>query len=163
MEALPLHPKAVHIPLALSILMPLVTSGVLLAWWRGWFPRQTWLIVVGLQLVLAVTSLAAVRTGEAEEERVEEMVAHDPLEAHEELGELMLIVSGVVSLAAIAAAVIPKVPLAMVCAMLTLLGQLSLTFIGIRVGDAGGALVYRHGAASAYAQPPAEKPDHDSD
>ena len=38
---IPLHPKLVHLPLALAALLPLLTFGVLLAWWRGWLQQRT--------------------------------------------------------------------------------------------------------------------------
>jgi hypothetical protein len=39
MDALFLHPKVVHIRMALGVLMPLIVGGLLLAWWRDWFKR----------------------------------------------------------------------------------------------------------------------------
>ena len=42
MDQLFFHPKVVHLPMALAVLMPLVTGGVLFAWWRGWFQRRVW-------------------------------------------------------------------------------------------------------------------------
>ena len=35
MEALFFHPKLVHVPIALAVLMPLLSGSLLLAWWRG--------------------------------------------------------------------------------------------------------------------------------
>ena len=42
MDTLPLHPKIVHLPIALAVLMPLITAGLLIAWWRDMLPRRTW-------------------------------------------------------------------------------------------------------------------------
>ena len=42
METLPLHPKIVHLPIALAVLMPLITAGLLIAWWRDMLPRRAW-------------------------------------------------------------------------------------------------------------------------
>ena len=58
---LPLHPRLVHLPIALSVLMPLVTSGLLLAWWRGWLPRRAWVVAV-VACVVAVLALVAAST-----------------------------------------------------------------------------------------------------
>lgn len=30
------HPKIVHLPMALAVLIPLIAGGVAIAWWRGW-------------------------------------------------------------------------------------------------------------------------------
>ena len=32
---MPVHPMLVHLPIALAVLMPLVSAGLLIAWWRG--------------------------------------------------------------------------------------------------------------------------------
>ena len=75
MDSLFFHPKVVHLPMALAILMPLITGGALFAWWRGWFDRRTWVAVVLLQAVLVGSGVAATKTGEREEDRVEQVVA----------------------------------------------------------------------------------------
>jgi mono/diheme cytochrome c family protein len=55
-----LHPKIVHLPIALAVLLPLVSGGVLLGWWRGFFQARVWWVVVTLQLALAfVTACSA--------------------------------------------------------------------------------------------------------
>ena len=64
---LPLHPKIVHLPIALAVLMPLLTSGLLLAIWRDWFPRRVWTIAVVGSLLLVGSGVLALRSGEADE------------------------------------------------------------------------------------------------
>ena len=52
MDALLFHPKVVHIPMALGVLMPIIAGGLLLAWWRNWLPRRSWFLAIGLQAIL---------------------------------------------------------------------------------------------------------------
>lgn len=162
MNASPLHPMLVHLPVALAVLLPLASVGLLLAWWRGTLPRRTWLIVVVLQALLVGGGIVAMRTGEADEERVEGVVGEAAIEAHEEAAEAFVWGGGAVLALAIAASLLRNDRRARIAAAATALGTLVVLGLGYRVGEAGGALVYRHGAASAYtagarAQPAAER------
>ncbi|MGB8332528.1 MAG: hypothetical protein WCE62_20560 [Polyangiales bacterium] len=87
MDQLMFHPKVGYMALAPAVLMPLLTAGVLLAWWRGWLDRRAWVSVVLMQAAVAGSGLTAMNTGEAEEERVEEIVAEQHIGAHEMAGE----------------------------------------------------------------------------
>lgn len=152
MDTLPLHPKIVHLPIALAVLMPLITAGLLIAWWRDMLPRRTWWIAVALQAVLVGSGLYARETGEADEERVEARVGEAPLEAHEEAATVFVI-GALVALAAITAAAVIKPPaLALGAAGAAVLTALVVLALGYRVGQAGGALVYQHGAAGIAAR-----------
>jgi len=97
MTYVPLHPALVHLPLGLSIVLPLVAAGMAFALWRGLVPRRTWGVVVGLQAALVVGALVALKTGEREERRVEPVVGETALERHEEAAEVFLWGSAVVS------------------------------------------------------------------
>jgi peptidoglycan/LPS O-acetylase OafA/YrhL len=153
MDTLPLHPKIVHLPIALAVLMPLITAGLLIAWWRDMLPRRTWWIAVALQALLVGSALYARETGEADEERVEDRVGEAPLEAHEEAATVFT-VGALVALAAITAAALIKPPaIAMGAAGAAVLAALVVLGLGYRVGEAGGALVYRYGGASIGAPP----------
>lgn len=147
---LALHPKLVHLPIALAILMPLFAGGLLFAWWRGWLPRRTWLVVVALQGILLGSGLLAQRTGEGDEERVEAFVPEAALEAHEEAATVFLAVSAVVLVLAGAAALLRPAIAARTVAAAAAAGTLVVVLLGYRVGEAGGRLVYDHGAAAAY-------------
>ena len=83
MSGLPLHPALVHLPLGLAFVMPFLA--LILAWalWTGRAPRRTWAIVVALQAVLLAGGLLALRTGEAQEDRVEPIVGETALGRHE--------------------------------------------------------------------------------
>jgi uncharacterized membrane protein len=150
MDTLPLHPKLVHLPIALAVLMPLITSGLLLAWFKGWFPRRTWAIAAALQLVLAGTAFAAMRTGEETEEQVGDVVPDRAVEVHEETAEVFTWTAAGITLLALLALGVKDEKSARAAAIVTTAGTLVVLFLGYRVGEAGGRLVYEHGAAQPY-------------
>ena len=169
MDLQPLHPKLVHLPIALAILMPLVAGGLLLAWRRGALPRRTWILAVVAQGLLVVSGVIASRTGERDEERVEAVVAEAAIEAHEEAAETFVFGSAAVLALAVLGALIPRERAAQLVAAAATAGTLAVLFLGYRTGQAGGDLVYRHGAASAWTAPeaagaiPASAYEHDND
>ena len=153
MDQLLFHPKVVHLPIALAILMPLVTGGVALAWWRGWVDRRFWVLVLLLQAALAGSGLIAMNTGEAEEERVEEIVPERYIESHEEAAEAFVWASAIVLALMLLPLVLPQGPLRSAAAAAAVLGTLLVFGLGYRTGEAGGRLVYEHGAGQVYASP----------
>jgi uncharacterized membrane protein len=163
MDQLLFHPKVVHLPMALAVLMPLVAGGVALAWWRGWFDRRVWVVVLLLQAALAGSGLIAMNTGEAEEERVEEIVPERSIEAHEEAAEAFLWGSFVVLALMALPVVLPGGRPRAAAVMGACLGTLVVFALGYKTGEAGGRLVYEHGAAQAYVasagSPPASARD----
>ncbi len=153
MDLLPLHPKIVHLPIALAVLMPLMSAGLLAAWWADVLPRRTWIIAVLLQGMLLASGVAGLRTGETEEDRVERVVAERLIESHEAAAERFVWGTGAVFLLAIAAAAFRDERHARQLAIATTLGTLLVLFLGYRTGETGGRLVYQHGAANAYFVP----------
>jgi hypothetical protein len=170
MDLLPLHPKLVHLPIALAVIVPLVMAGLLATWWRGALPRRTWWIAAALQALLVVSGLAALQSGEADEERVEGAVPEAAIEAHEEAAEGFLIGAAIVLVVAVGAGVVRGRGAALGLAALASVGSLAVLGLGYRTGDAGGRLVYQHGAAAALGAQAAPGPagaaaagDHDGD
>lgn len=151
LAATPTHPLFVHLPMALAVLMPLLSFGLLLAWWRGWFRPRTWSIAVAAQALLAVSGFVAMRTGEADEERVERVVAESAIEAHEEAAELFTWSAVLVLALSVLPLLLHRRPApAQVAALGASVATLAVLGLGYRVGAAGGELVYRHGAANAF-------------
>lgn len=150
MDQLLFHPKVVHLPMALAVLMPLVAGGATFAWWRGWFDRRVWVIVLLLQAALAGSGLMAMNTGESEEERVEEIVAEQYIESHEEAAEAFVWASVVVLVLMLLPMVLSEGRVRSAAALSACLGTLLVFGLGFRAGEAGGRLVYEHGAAQAY-------------
>lgn len=147
------HPKLVHLPIALALVIPLIAGGVLLAWRRGWYPRRVWVVVLVLQAILVAGAFLAMRTGEQQEERVERVVAEEHIEAHEEAAEVFTWTSVGVLVMMILALLVPTERARLTLGLVSLLGTLVALALAVRTGDAGGALVYEHGAAGAYTHP----------
>lgn len=151
MDALLFHPKLVHVPMALGVLMPLVAGGLLLAWWRKWLPARAWILAVGLQAILLGSGILALQSGEAEEDRVERIVAERFIEQHEEAAEAFVWASGGVLMAMLLAGALHARRSGLATAAAATLGTVLVLGLGYRTGQAGGSLVYQHGAAQAYA------------
>jgi uncharacterized membrane protein len=147
----PLHPAIVHFPIVLALLAPLLAAGAFWAIQAERLPRRSWLGIVILQIALVGTVWIATETGEHEEDRVERVVAERHIEEHEEAAERLL---------ALAALVLPLAAAGMLSGRvgtinraLTIALSLAALVAAGYTGHSGGELVYRHGAAMAYAQP----------
>ncbi|MDT8437046.1 MAG: DUF2231 domain-containing protein [Gemmatimonadota bacterium] len=145
----PLHPAIVHFPIVLALLLPLAAIGALVAIRRGAVPARAWIFPVGIAAALVLGAWVAIRTGEAEEERVEAVVAEGPIHEHEEAAETFLAISGVALL--LAAGGLLGGGAGRAARALTVAAALAVVAAGVRVGERGGDLVYRYGAAGAYA------------
>ncbi|HEU5050054.1 MAG TPA: DUF2231 domain-containing protein [Gemmatimonadales bacterium] len=147
----PLHPAVVHLPIALTLLLPLFALGAVLAIRRGARPRNAWGLTLGLLLALVGSAWVATETGEAQEDRVEAVVGDAPIHTHEEAAEAFLLLAFgvlVVALPGLAAGRVGKIG-----RTAGLAGSVVLVGAGWNVGRSGGELVYEHGAAAAYTQP----------
>jgi uncharacterized membrane protein len=150
---IPLHPAVVHIPVGLSVVVPLISAGVAAALIKGWTGKSAWTIVVVLQALLFVGCLVAMETGEDEEETVERIVDERFIEEHEERAEVFVWAAGITLVLAVTGLVGGPQTLRVVSVATTV--ATVVTFIlGFRAGHAGGELVFKHGAASAYADAP---------
>lgn len=145
----PLHPAVVHFPLVLAFLLPIFAAGALWTIRSGARARRAWSVPLALAAGLVISAWVALQTGEAQEERVEQVVAEQPLEAHEEAAKAFLIATTVVLLL-MAGGLLPG-RMGTSARVLATIGALALIGGAAWVGDSGGQLVYRHGAASAYA------------
>ena len=144
----PLHPAIVHYPIVLATLLPLAAIVALILIARGLNARKTWAFVVVLSALLAVASYVAVKTGESQEDVVEEVVAEEPIHEHEEAGERMLIFSGIgVLLMGLGLA---NGGLGRGGRWIGTAGSVAILVAAYQVGRLGGELVYEHGAAQAY-------------
>jgi uncharacterized membrane protein len=144
----PLHPAIVHFPVVLAFLLPFFVVGALWAIRRGARPRRAWTIPLAGSLALVASAWLSVETGEAQDERVERVVAEQPLSTHEELAEAFLAGSAIVTLVAAAGLIGGRIGQA--ARGVTVVGALVLVVGAALVGHSGGQLVYRHGAAAAY-------------
>jgi len=146
----PLHPAVVHFPIVLMLFLPVLAAVVI---WRlhDGAPRRLWGYVVLTAILLVVSGVVAKEAGEDQADRVERVLASDqPLEAHEEAADVFMagawVVLGV-SLVGLAGGLTGKS-----ARLGTLAVSAVLVWLGWRVGDRGGKLVYEYGAANAYVQ-----------
>jgi uncharacterized membrane protein len=147
----PLHPAVVHFPIVLAMLAPLVAAGALYAIRRGAAPLKAWGITTAVIAALVLSAWVATETGEDQEERVERVVAEQPINRHEEAAELFLYASaGVLALAVVGLA---RNRVGVIGRVAATIGTLALIGVGWNVGHTGGSLVYEYGAASAYVTP----------
>ena len=144
----PHHPAVVHLPIALALLVPLLAFFALLASRLDFLPERAWVFVVLLQALLVGSAWLATETGEAEDERVEKVVAEHHIHAHHERAERLMIGAGV-ALLVIGAGLAPG-RVGELARPLGLALSLAVAALAVDVGRSGGALVYEHGAASAY-------------
>jgi uncharacterized membrane protein len=158
MNSLPLHPAIVHLPLALAVLMPILAAGFTWALWTGRAGPRAWIVIIALQGLLAASAFVAMRTGEADEDRVEAVVAKRVIHEHEEMAEQFLLATGVTwMLSGVVLLGGRRQVVTRSLAVCTVAATMAVAGLGLRVGHAGGELVYVHGAGAAYA-PPASVP-----
>lgn len=144
----PLHAAVVHLPIALTVLAPLVAVVALVAIRRHAPPRATWMVAIASLVLLIGSGFAAKETGEDEEDMVEKVVSEATLESHEEAADQFLVVTGVVL--AVALAGLAGGGVGQMARITATIGTFALVWVGYNVGHSGGRLAYQEGAASAY-------------
>jgi len=145
---LPLHALIVHMPIALTVLVPLFA---LLGLWLGrrvLKPHVAWALPVGMLALLLVSGFIAEKTGEQQEDRVEKVVPEAAFEKHEEAAELFLVVTGGVLV--LAAGGLMSNALGKTMRVVGTVGTLAVLAAGWNVGHSGGQLVYQYNAGAAY-------------
>ncbi len=145
----PLHPAVVHFPIVLAVLIPPLALLVVWAIRSGHVPARAWLSVVVLQLLLWGAAWAALETGESDEERVERAVAERYIEDHEDSAERFLLLA-LLGIPIAVVGLLRGMPGAVAQVLTVFVALAALGAVAI-TGHSGGELVYRHGAASAYA------------
>lgn len=148
---LPLHPKLVHLPVALALLMPLLTAALLWAWRSRRVSQRGWMVAAALQCLLVGSAIVALRAGQQDEERIERAVPESAIEAHEEAAEGFVWTAAAVLAVFLASAVLRRQGPAQALGALAWVGTVAVLGLGIRAGEAGGRLVYQYGAAAVYA------------
>ena len=150
MTAIPLHPALVHLPLGLAFVLPALALGFTWALWSGRIRPRAWAAIVLLHAILLGAGLVALKTGQNESKRVESAVPEAAIESHEEYAEQFLWVVGV-TLAVASVVLVARRPTAVhALSAITVLGTFLIAGAALRVGHAGGKLVYVHNAAAVY-------------
>jgi uncharacterized membrane protein len=148
MFGIPLHPLVVHFPIVLAVLLPISAGVALWAVRKGATPRKAWAVPVAVAAALTLSAWVATQTGQAQEDRVEDVVPRSALHGHEESAERLLVLSGVLLL--VAAGGLARGNVGRAARYVATVGTLGLVAAALQVGHSGGVLVYRHNAASAY-------------
>jgi hypothetical protein len=143
----------VHLPIALTLLVPVFAFGTLVAIRRGARPLRAWGITTALLATLSLSAWVSLETGGDQAERVEEVVPENAIHSHEEGAEAFLTLSVVVL--AVAGAGLVQGRIGSAARIAAAVGTLALVVSGYTVGHSGGALVYEFGAANAYVTPSA--------
>lgn len=154
MGGMPLHSAVVHVPLGVAMLAPLLALWALVGAWRG-AGASRWGVIAFLQVVIVAGGFYAMSLGKQEEERVERLVPKHAIEVHEEAGE-RFVWSGVVALVLSVVTFSVERRLVRWIALAAFAATLVTAGLAMRAGLLGGELVFRHGAASAYAKTPAD-------
>lgn len=148
LDNLPLHALIVHMPIALTVLVPLFAVIALLLGRNLMKPNVAWAFPVGLLALLLVSGVVAEKTGENEEDLVERVVPKAAIHEHEEAAELFnLVTAGVLVLAA---GGLLSTPLGKTMRWVGTAGTFVVLAAGWNVGHSGGTLVYQHNAGAAY-------------
>jgi hypothetical protein len=153
MNALPLHPAVVHVPLGLALVMPVLLAALVWAIVTGRLPARAWLVGVLLQGVVLGAALVALRTGEQDEERVEGRAGEARIEAHERAARAFTVAAGGTFVAAALGLALRSRPRPFLAAGLgTVALSLAMLGLGIQAGHRGGLLVHGGGGWSAPGQ-----------
>ena len=150
MTSLPLHPAIVHLPLGLAFIMPALAIGFGWALWKGRIRPRAWMAIVALQAVLLGAGLVAMNTGEREEHRVEAAVPEAALEQHEAYAAQFVWAIGATLVLATLVLAFRGGAAARALTLATVAGTVVVAASAVRVGHAGGRLVYEHNAGAAY-------------
>ena len=146
---LPLHPAVVHLPIALTLVMPLIIFILIVIEKQEMASLKNWSVALILQIVVAASSMLASNLGEKDEEIVERVVSGAWIHLHEEWGEKVVWFSFGVLGVMILSLLLRRVRFVK---FLVLLASLAAIYPVLQAGKSGGELVYRHGAAQAHIQ-----------
>lgn len=151
MSDLPLHPRLVHLPLGLGVALPMAAGAVAFFEPRGALAPDAWTLIVGLQALLVVSMLGALRSGELARTRVKPLVPEDVLCGHRRASRVYFL-SSLLTLGAMVATALLSGPARVYAAWASVALGLVALVLGARAGRSGGELVFSHGAAQAYAE-----------
>lgn len=153
MEPLPTHPIVVHLPIALAIVLPVLSSAIGYAVWKGNASGGAWAWVLAAHFVLFASAGAATLLGEADARRIQTRMDAAALDTHEGDGKRVLWAAAVAFGLALAGLVLQRRRQRNVAMAATFAAALACAALAIVAGHGGAVLVYRHGAAAAWSEP----------
>lgn len=153
-SGLPLHPIMVHMPMALVILLPVITLIAFFVFKKSEnITGKKMMVYVGIfHLFLTISTFISLETGEAEEDRVERVVAERYIEIHEHKAEAFMSATSIALVAVFIAAFLFADKFFTPTMIMVMLMQGVLIYLGYQVGHSGGELVYIHNSASVHSE-----------
>lgn len=122
-------------------------------------------MAVGLTAFATIGAFAASQSGEREEKPVKAIVGRDRVHEHEEAGEKFALAMAATLGLALAGGLVRREGLRTGLQAAATLASVVTLGLGVRAGQLGGELVYKHGAADAFREKapalptqPGEKP-----
>lgn len=149
----PIHPLIVHFPIAITFILPVLIFVIAFLIKANKLTPKGWFIIVGLQMLVVATGYISLETGDTEGYRVEKVVSKKVISEHEEAAEIF-VGSTVLTLALSIAAYFIRKEIGFAVKIGTALLTVVSCYLAYNTGTLGGALVYTHGAASAYMEEP---------
>ncbi|MDQ3366110.1 MAG: hypothetical protein M3680_11855 [Myxococcota bacterium] len=150
-RALPMHPKLVHLPMALCVLMPAVAGLIWVGVRRGWFTPRVWLLAAFLQGATLAGSIGALVSGQDDGAKVEGYASEEALTTHEARAWWFVYVAGAnLALCGAAALSHHRPRRQQLLGAFAIVGLCAGGYAGYLVGDAGGRLVYVANAPDAH-------------
>src|SRR5512140_891657 len=150
-DAMPLHPAVIHLPLGLAVILPLIVGAMAYALWREEIPRKAWALALALQGILVATVWAGMRAGAADLQKVQILVPAAQLQAHEAAAQALFAGSLVALLVYAAVFAFNSVVARRTATIAAAVASVAVACLALWVGRAGGSLVYTYGAAEAHA------------
>jgi len=147
--SLPYHPLIVHFPVAISVILPILSTLILYFIMKKSFSSQLWIIALVFQGLTVATGYLALETGEMDEEKVEKVLSKKLIHEHEEAAEIFVGASVIVFVLGVLSLFIKesyRSKLRIASSVLSLV----LPLLVYRAGHLGGELVYKHGAGNAF-------------
>ncbi len=147
---MPLHPAIVHLPLALTFILPILILVFAWAIRAGKMSKELWLVMIGLQILVTGSGYLALETGETDEEKVSAVVGKKIIHEHEESAEIF-VGTTVIALVASVAVWFLQPAFQDKARFIVALVSLLPIFFAWQTGHLGGEIVYKHGGGSAHA------------
>ena len=151
----PLHPLIVHLPIAISFILPVLIVVFAQMIRNSKMSPGSWLVIIGLQLVVTISGYVSLETGETEEQKVEKVISRKLISEHEEASESFVGSSVLALVLSVGAFFIRKEFQFSIKIGVGVLSRIS-AYLAFATGKLGGELVYKHGAATAYVDAPGD-------